>query len=72
MMDIVNIHQAFRRLVAGDLDSGDDCQIALLRILNAHPDGLTGPELVERMLGRKLTGEEDSLVFLLWEEEGRA
>jgi hypothetical protein len=73
MDEITAIHQAFMKLRRGSEPPSDDLGRQLLSLLyQSHPRGMTGPEMVERMLGRELTAEEDNLVFLLWEEEGSA
>jgi hypothetical protein len=43
----------------------DLLQIRLMRLLvEAEPDGLTAPQLVEALLERELTVEEENLVLL--------
>ena len=67
---IDEILTAFEALTTGvgcDLD--DPLQAQLLRVMNAAGrTGLTSSELVEAVLGRQLTREEDDMVVLKTED----
>jgi hypothetical protein len=64
-MTIEMILHAFEALKDGKGNPDDPLQIRLMRAFEeAKPEGLTAPELVEALLGRELTIEEENLVLV--------
>jgi hypothetical protein len=71
-MTIEMILRALQALKDGPGNPDDPLQARVLWLFNEAADGLTAPELVEAMLGRELTVEEENLVLLQTEPaEGR-
>ena len=71
---IDEILSAFEELIQSDDDPrGNPLKMRILQLFDAAPDGLTIPEVVEAVLGRKITSIEDDYIFLRGEDcEGQA
>jgi hypothetical protein len=65
---IEGILSAFEALCYGHYDLDIPLQRRVLDIFEAEPRGFTASEMVEAVLGRELTIEEDRLVCLRTEE----
>jgi hypothetical protein len=64
-MRIEMILRALEALRDGEFNPDDPLQAGLMRVFDeAEPEGLTVPELVEALLERELTVEEENLVLL--------
>jgi hypothetical protein len=55
---------AFEQLIYGGSFARTSLHKRILTIMDAAPNGLIAPELVEAVLGRELTREEDDLIVL--------
>jgi hypothetical protein len=62
---IDEILSAFKELTQSDDDPrGNPLKMRILQLFDAAPDGLIATELVEAVLGRKVTSIEDDYIYL--------